>query len=261
MKIKHKFILIIILGLVIAALIFFYHRIINYYHRYETDRRNREVLEDLQRDSLKAILPDSSIEQPRITVIPERAYLKVPFFCQAPFQNQASWELHHASCEEAALLQAVYYDRQIDSVDLQTVDRTLLDMIAWQIRHFGVHKDIHADSVKMLMTGFLGYRDDQIQIIRKATVEDIKREIASGYPVIAPTYGRTLNNPYYTPPGPEYHMVTITGYTKDRIITNDVGTKRGRDFTYDIPLFMKAMHQEGGDVLVIRPARKNNAIR
>jgi hypothetical protein len=254
MKIKSKLFIAGILLCLIFIIIYFYPRIINYYTRYDVDRKNQQVLNELLKDTTRVIIPDTVTEQISIAIMPEKAYLIVPFFCQAPYQNQASWDLHHASCEEAALLQAVYYDKKIDSINLKTIDRTLLDMIAWQKKHFGIHKDIHADSVKMLMTGYFGYTEDQIHIIRKATIDDIKREVASGYPVIAPTYGRTLNNPYYTPPGPEYHMVTVIGYTKDRIITNDVGTKRGKDFTYDIPLFMKSMYQEGGDVLVIRPS-------
>ena len=129
---------------------------------------------------------------------------------------------------------------------------SFLDMIAWQEMHFGVHKDIHADSVKMLMTGFFGLGTGEVVIKRDATLEDIRRFVAGGYPVIAPTYGRTLNNPYYTPPGPEYHMVTIIGYTPDRIITNDVGTRRGKDFSYENDRFMKSMNQEGADILVIK---------
>ena len=105
------------------------------------------------------------------------------------------------------------------------------------------------------MMSFFGYSSDDILIIRKAGIYDIKAQVASGFPVIAPTYGRWLNNPFYKQPGPEYHMVTVIGYTEDRIITNDVGTKRGKDFSYPSDVFKKSMDKEGADVLVIRPKR------
>jgi hypothetical protein len=165
--------------------------------------------------------------------------------------NDESWKIHHASCEEAALLQAVYYDKNITEVDLNKVDQTLRDMVAWQEKHFGVHKDIHADSVKMLMMNYFGYSSDEIVIIRKAGLYEIKEQVAAGFPVIAPTYGRLLKNPFYKQPGPEYHMVTVIGYTEDRIITNDVGTKRGKDYSYTFDIFKTSMDKEGGDVLVI----------
>jgi hypothetical protein len=112
----------------------------------------------------------------------------------------------------------------------------------------------------MLLVGYFGYRPEEIRILRKATILDIKQHVAQGYPVIAPTYGRALKNPYYTPPGPEYHMVTVIGYTRDRIITNDVGTKRGKDYTYDLETFRKAMEMEGGDCLVIIPTERASAV-
>lgn len=258
MKRKVKIIVILILTVTAATLIILYPKITDYFERQETDRLNRETLASLKTDTVKTKLPaDTLPSADNIKTLPDRAYIaNVPFVCQAPMQNQESWELHHASCEEAAVLQALYYARGLDSISPKEAHRIFLDMIAWQEKHFGVHKDIHADSVKMLMTGFLGLSPDEVIIRRKATLEDIRRFIAEGYPVIAPTYGRTLKNPYYTPPGPEYHMVTIIGYTPDRIITHDVGTKRGRDFSYDNERFMKSMNQEGADILVIKLKKK-----
>lgn len=231
-----------------------YPRVQLYLYRQQMEKEN---LETLQKIRSKDFITKSALESIQASelkpVIPEKAYLEVLFFCQAPMMNDESWKIHHASCEEAALLQAVYFDKGIKDVDLNKVDKTLQDMIEWQEKHFGVHKDIHADSVKMLMMGFFGYQSDEIRIIRNASIYEIKEQVALGLPVIAPTYGRLLKNPFYKQPGPEYHMVTVIGYTEDRIITNDVGTKRGKDFSYLLDVFKKSMDKEGGDVIVIMP--------
>lgn len=231
-----------------------YGRIAGYLDRLQVDRENQMALsEALTVDSLSNQISrsiDQSVLEP---ILPETAYLKVPFFCQSPFPTEASWDVHHASCEEAAALQAVFYHRGITDVDLQEVDRLLREMVSWQVRHFGVHKDIHADTLKMHLMGFFDFADEEIVVLRKASILDIKKWVAKGHPVIAPTYGRMLGNPYYQRPGPEYHMVTVVGYTRERLITNDVGTKRGKDFSYPLDVFKKSMDREGADCLVIVP--------
>ncbi len=242
--------LLVLIGILCGFL--FYPRIALYFNRQKMEDENARTLQQITPGDVLGNNILASVEAATAqSLIPEKAYLTVPFFCQAPLQNDESWKIHHASCEEAAVLQAVYYDKNIKEVRVNFVDSTLRDMIAWQERVFGLHKDIHADSVKILMMGFFGYGSDEILIIRKASLLDVKEQIARGHPVIAPSYGRLLNNPFYKQPGPEYHMVTIIGYTRDRIITNDVGTKRGKDFSYDNDVFKAAMEREGGDVLVI----------
>lgn len=245
--------------LMVIAGYFVFPRLEAFYYRNQMEKENAETLQKItSKDVVVKAALDAIQTSTLKPVIPERAYLQVPFFCQAPMTNDDNWKIHHASCEEAALLQAVYYDKNIKEVDLNLVDKTLKDMITWQETHFGVHKDIHADSIKILMMSFFGYTSDEIQIIRKASLYDIKEQVASGFPVIAPTYGRLLKNPFYKQPGPEYHMVTVIGYTEDRIITNDVGTKRGKDYSYTLDVFKTSMDREGGDALVIRSKRWNS---
>ena len=73
---------------------------------------------------------------------------------------------------------------------------------------------------------------------------------AAGRPVIVPLAGRLLGNPYYTQPGPVYHMLVVKGIAENGdIITNDVGTRHGRNLTYAPDVFLNAMHDvpSGGD--------------
>ncbi|MCK6542944.1 C39 family peptidase [bacterium] len=242
----------ILIGLGTVVLMVFgvmlYPRFAEYRLRTQLEKENEAALKEISKTD---IIHAAAVADTMPVSFPEKAYLEVPFYCQAPHMNSDSWKIHKESCEEAAVLQAVFYNKGIKNVSVDSVDWLIKDMLRWQDQHFGGHKDIHADSVKMMMMGYFGYKDEEVKILRKAKIEDIKRYVAMGYPVIAPTFGRTLKNPFYTPPGPRYHMLTVIGYTPDRVITNDVGTRRGKDFTYPYDIFQKSMDEEGGDCLVI----------
>jgi hypothetical protein len=184
-----------------------------------------------------------------VTIL-ENAYLEVPFVCQAPFQTEANWVYHEESCEEAALLQVRYYLEGVKDPKPEDSNTTILDMIEWQKKNFGEHKDVYANEMKSLINGYYDYPLENIEIIYDATITDIKKAISTGYPIIVPIMGDVLKNPYYPYPG--YHMLTIIGYTPDKIITNDVGTRRGKDFSYSYDIFMKALEAAGGDVVIIK---------
>ena len=86
-------------------------------------------------------------------------------------------------------------------------------------------------------------------MIENPTADQIKGFVAEGHPVIVPSQGQQLGNPNFTDPGPVYHMFVIKGYTADEFITNDVGTRKGESYRYDISTVMNAMHDwNGGDV-------------
>lgn len=231
-----------------------YPRIAGYLERREIILANEAALSDV---STKASLPSlDTVKVPApetLQPIPEKAYLDdVPFICQNPYRDAAGWKKHKESCEEAAFLQAYFFAKGTGKQDAQRLDSLITDMIDWQTREFGGHFDIYADSIKLFATRYFGLSEDEVVIIYDATLDDVRRHVAMGSPVIVPTFGRTLDNPYYTPPGPRYHMLTVIGYTKDRVITNDVGTRHGKDFTYPNDVFEKAMKQEGADVLVLK---------
>jgi hypothetical protein len=67
--------------------------------------------------------------------------------------------------------------------------------------------------------------------------------------VIIPAAGRALDNPNYTVPRPIYHNLVVIGYTRDKIITNDPGTRSGAGFSYTYDNFDQSIHDfvEGAD--------------
>ncbi|MFC1612621.1 C39 family peptidase [Patescibacteria group bacterium] len=177
--------------------------------------------------------------------IPEEFNLDVPFTPQAP---NAVWdEIHQDACEEASALMAAFFVLERPILGPSDTDKELLKIVDWQKRYFGFWKDTDASQTADILREYYGLKNIEVQY--DITIEDIKREIAQGHPVIIPAAGRELGNQYYTPPGPYYHMLVVKGYTKNRIITNDPGTKRGENFSYKNDIFYNAIHDwNSGDI-------------
>ncbi len=94
------------------------------------------------------------------------------------------------------------------------------------------------------------YGYQRVDVLYDSGIGEIANHLRAGRPVIVPLAGRMLKNPYYTPPGPAYHMLVVKGITAlGDLIVNDVGTKHGHGFLYNPKIFLAAMHDapEGGD--------------
>ncbi|MBU1130700.1 C39 family peptidase [Patescibacteria group bacterium] len=170
-------------------------------------------------------------------VLPTTYNLNVPFTPQAPF---AVWdETFKEACEEAAGL-IVHYFYQGKTFTPQIAADEILAMVDWQLNYFGGHFDLTAQQTAEMIKEYLGY--DKVEVVDNPTIDEIKNHLFQQRPVIAPAAGRQLGNPYFRTPGPIYHMLVIKGYTEDKFITNDPGTKRGEDFLYDYQVIMEAMH-------------------
>jgi hypothetical protein len=251
-----KYFLFAAIGVVFGAGFIMYPKVAGYIERIKLDQENEEVMATIIEEqvieqtveNIQNVVAEAEKEIDQVVIL-ENAYLKVPFVCQAPFQTEANWVYHEESCEEAAVLQAHYYIEGITETNKQTAHDTILNMIEWQKQNFGEHRDIYANDVQLFIRDYYGYEEDDIVITYDADIRDIKKAVSAGYPVIVPIMGDKLHNPYYPYPG--YHMLTVIGYTPDKIITNDVGTRRGKDFSYPYERFMTAMEAAGGDIVVI----------
>ena len=138
-----------------------------------------------------------------------------------------------------------FYEGKSFTKDL--ADQELLAIVDWENDHFGWYEDTTAEQTAELIREYWGY--DRVEVIENPTSQDIKIQVANGRPVIVPAAGRELGNPNFTDPGPLYHMFVIRGYTADTFVTNDVGTRRGENYIYDIDTVMDAMHDwNDGDV-------------
>ncbi|MDZ7798106.1 MAG: C39 family peptidase [Patescibacteria group bacterium] len=176
-------------------------------------------------------------QAPEPVVLPDEFNLNVPFTTQSPY---AEWtEQDNESCEEAALLITHYY-WQDKAFTKEIAKQELQKIVDFEMDYFGYYKDTTAEETAELAQQMWGY--DKVEVISDFTMEDIKKHVYQGRPVILPTAGRMLDNPNFRSPGPLYHMLVVRGWNKDNIITNDPGTRKGENFQYTPENLYKAIH-------------------
>jgi len=183
--------------------------------------------------------------------LPEKTAIQVPFTSQAPLGR---WDaVHEEACEEASLVMVKYY---LDKKSLTPIiaEREIQKMVAFEMKNYGDYKDTTAVETAKLAGDFYGMKN--LKVIYDFSAADLKKYLALGKPIIVPAAGRALDNPYFTPPGPLYHNLVLTGYDDDTIITNDPGTKRGENYRYDMDVLYDAIHDFPGKAENIEQGRK-----
>lgn len=198
--------------------------------------------------------------------------LDVPFSSQAPMKD---WGMpYQEACEEmSAILVNEFYQRRksatkgknylsavdfnsdvgasildpasadiaVKKLDAVSADQAIQKLVAWEQSHFGFYKHTTAADTARILREYFGF--ERVEVQYDITLQDLKREVAAGRPVIVPLAGRKVGNIYYRRPGPVYHMFVVRGFTDDgRIITNDVGTQHGENYPYDEEIFFNAIH-------------------
>jgi len=184
---------------------------------------------------------DSSIE-----IVPPPAILNldVPFTSQAPESNwDQPWQ---DACEEATILMLDAYYKGYNLSPLFAKDE-LLKMVDWETeRNWG--NSISLEYVQEVAEWYMG-DSFSFHIQKEPSIEGIKQTLATGNPVLVVAYGKSLDNPNFREGGPEYHALIIRGYNDDGFITNDPGTRNGKEFFYTYDNLMSSIHDwNGGDV-------------
>lgn len=205
----------------------------------EEESVEEEVEEETVEENIEEEAAEDNVEEQTI-VLPASVNLAVPFTSQAPY---GVWAMpYKEACEEASLYMShAYYEGvSTSTIDADTADRDLVDMVAFEVGLFGYFEDTTVEQTALVAEMHYGY---QTLVIDDPIVDQIKEQLALGRPVIVPAAGRLLGNPYFTAPGPLYHMLVLRGYTaSNQFIANDPGTKRGAEFLYDVDTIMNAMH-------------------
>ena len=205
--------------------------------KYQKTDDNKEEQAVEKADSEEVITRADNTSESVAEIQPGSLNLDVPFTSQAPW---ADWQMpFKEACEEAAILMVHYY-YQNKELNKDAATDEILAMVEWQAEKWSGHFDLTAASTTEMIKGYLGYK--KVEIIDNPTIEQIKNLLNQKLPVIIPAAGRSLNNPYFKDPGPLYHMLVIKGYTEDKFITNEPGTKRGHNFLYDQTGLMEAIH-------------------
>jgi hypothetical protein len=188
-----------------------------------------------------------------ILALPLKIYLPIPFLCQAPYGNwNQPWQ---DACEEAAIIMAMRYVKG-EKLSRREGEQEILDLVQFQKKNYGGHYDLNVEQIAKLVKDYYIYNN--VEVRYDIQIEDIKKELAKGNIVIAPMAGRLLGNPYYTPPGPAYHNMLFKGYDdrSGEFITNDPGTKRGRNYRYKYKTAYSAIHDWTGNKKTIAQGRR-----
>lgn len=183
------------------------------------------------------------IRQDEPEILPQKVRNVAPFAPQAPFAN---WDaLHEEACEEAAIITAHYFLKGTATLSPEDVDKNILAMVSYQEKNYGGNKDLPAEKIIQLASDF--YKDTY-RLVTNYNLRDIKEYLAKGSVIIVPAAGRVLENPNFKQPGPLYHALVIIGYdeNKKQFITNDPGTRKGKDFRYSYTNLMESIHDFPG---------------
>jgi len=169
------------------------------------------------------------------------ANVVVPFTSQAPLA-QWSDDKQQDGCEEASAIMAMAWVNGETKLT-KTATRDLIVKISnFEKKEYGEYRDVYVDDVvSRIFKAWFKY--DKVKVIKRVTLEQIKKELAKGNLVLAPTNGQALKNPNFKAPGPERHMIVIKSYdakTK-QFITNDPGTRNGENYRYNEILLSKAI--------------------
>ncbi len=181
---------------------------------------------------------------PEAKPLPAQINLKVPMVYQAPF---SVWDaVHEDACEEASMMMVrAFYDGRTLTRD--EMEKGIQDLVAYEIKTIGYYQSTDAAQNAKLLRDYFNFQD--VQILPVNSVDDIRREVAAGRPVILPAYGKALQNPNFKNGGPEFHMLVVRGYKPGYLITNDPGTRKGENYVYTDAIIMDALHDwNGGDV-------------
>lgn len=184
--------------------------------------------------------------------IPRKVLLDVPFSSQAP---RANWDdPYQEACEEMSLIMVHSY-LQNRELTLEDADGSLLALIAWETK-LGYPHDVTLEQLSVIAEQYFNYKTE---VSYEVTIESIKQKLSEGKPVIVPAAGRKLGNPYFSGEGPWYHMLVIVGYDGKYFITNDPGTRRGKEYKYKQEVLLDAVHnwigkkeeiEKGGKVMM-----------
>ena len=208
-------------------------------------QKKKELTKKLEQEAQKILtknVPDSILEVnknvTKPTIIPQKYDIQnMQFFSQAPYWN---WnQPYQDACEEASLLIWYYYIKWLNK-NKSEYNKDLLKMVQLEMDILWYFES----TTIMEMKQIINTRDPNIKakIIEHPTVRDIEKEISQNNAVIAPFYGKGINNPHYALWWPEYHFMVIKWYDKDNFITHDVWTIRWSNRHYNKKLIMENLH-------------------
>lgn len=191
----------------------------------------------LAEESQQQVQSAQGASQQAVVQFPPELNIKMTFYSQAPNGN---WDFPwQEACEEASILLIAntYYSHNWTK---DQFNDQILKLVEWQNTNFGDYKDTNAEKISVMLKDYLGLKS---VIHKDPTFEDVQKVLAQGHLIVMTFAGKEIGNPFYTNGGPLYHAMVIKGYkVGQKVITEDVGTRRGEDYVYQWKTLNAALH-------------------
>ncbi len=169
--------------------------------------------------------------------LPLSLNLDIPFYTQAPFSNWDNpWQ---EACEEASvlLIANAYYDHNWTR---EQFNDQILKLVEWEKKRFGDYKHTSVEQTAEILADYLGLKT---VIVENPSYEDIMKTLNKGHLIVMTFAGKKIGNPNYKNGGPVYHAMVVKGYKEGKkVITHDVGTRKGENYVYRWSVLQNALH-------------------
>lgn len=200
-------------------------------------QEKNEIFEEKTKATEPRIIPEKIVENQKPQEnskedVLEKSETKVPFIVQAPFANWKDPVFQNA-CEEASMIMAMGWVKSTTFFSPQEAHDEIEKLVKFEDKNLGFNTDTDTKDMERIFREY--FKHEKVESRENISIQDMKDELEKGSVVLVPTFGRVLGNPNYTSPGPVTHMLVITGHDerKKEFVTNDPGTRKGKDYRYD----------------------------
>lgn len=204
--------------------------------------------QDSKTSAEEAVILEDMFQPVETPTFIEEVELITPFISQAPLGDwKAPWAEY---AEEAVILMIDMTGEELSSARFLSTE--LLNLDRWITNHFGFTPSLSAEQTMEVITEHLG---KEAFLTEELTESSLKAFLDQGNLIVLPVNGISLENPHYSKPGPEHHILLVTGYTENGFITHDPGTSYGENFVYNTKTLIASIQDlDGGRVgIVIKP--------
>ena len=182
------------------------------------------------------------VEPKKETVGFSRLVLDVPYESEAP---EGKWVQPWANaCEEATIMMIDRYYQGKKSASISEAKIYLQNLFEKEEMLFGTSRNASGIQILEIINSYTSF--DAV-MKDNPTIDDIKKEIIAGRPVLSLHRGFDLKNPNidFAPTKSSYHTLVVVGFDdlKKVFITHDPGdVKSGLNYAYSYDMFMNSLH-------------------
>ena len=181
--------------------------------------------------------------------LPEKILLDVPFTSQAPTTN---WDPpYDEACEEASMIM-VYNFLKNQTLNTNQANQQILDIVKFQEKN-NYPIDLTISQMQEIIRDYYNFQS-QILENQDINLENFRKILSQGNPIIIPVAGQELRNPNFSGDGPPFHVLVLIGYDHKKQIfySHDPGTRKGKNYVYSYQTILNNLHDWTGNKSTIK---------